>query len=254
MEPRPLLARDDPVGSYPGRRYGLIHEIELVVSDNASTDDTEAVVKGIQAQTLVPILYHRNDANLGAIRNIIRTLELSSGQYWMLYGDDDVMVDGSLPPILDAFREHPGVSTFLFEQYDGTTKLSESADLISLTVSEAARQHFYYLGNAGVFAIKTDDAQRQLARWGFKRFQTCWPETQLAFAVMSASKLERPLLAVPITSSASPHHLGNTVYTSWYIWETTFYSLYRAASTCAQLPESHSLRRLAAIYFPSSEC
>jgi hypothetical protein len=226
-------------------RYGLAHKIEIVVSDNASTDNTEAVIKEIQAETQVPVRYHRNDDNLGAITNIIKTLELSRGHYWMLYGDDDAMVDGALPLILDAFREHPGTVTFLFEQQGGITKLSDSGAPATLTVSEAARQHFYYIGNAGVFAIKVDDAQAQLARWGFERFQTCWPQTQLAFAAMSASKLPRPVVAVPIESSTSPHHGGNTVYTSWYIWETTFYSLYRAAL---------DLRSLAGTAFFAAAC
>lgn len=211
-------------------RYGLVSDVEVVISDNASTDDTPSVVADLQAQTPVRINYHRNDVNLGAIKNIVKTLELSCGHYWMLYGDDDLMVDGALPLILNALRGHPEATLFIFEQEGGIIKLSPTGGPALLSIAEAARQHLYYIGNAGVFAVRTNDAQAQLARYGLERFTgTCWPQTQLAFAALALNQQPTPVLAVPIASSRSPYHGGNTIYTSWYLWETTFFALYRAA-------------------------
>jgi glycosyltransferase involved in cell wall biosynthesis len=210
-------------------RYGLENDVEVVVSDNASTDDTQDVVAELQANTPVRIKYHRNTTNQGAIRNILNTLLLSTGRYWMLYGDDDLMVDGALPRIVQLFRERGDVSVFVFEQEGAPDRITTSSIPASLSMPEAARQFFYYIGNAGVFAVRAEDAKMQFGRWGFEHFQTCWTQTQLAFAAMAASPKLTPALAVPLASSRSPHHTGNTVYTSWYIWETTFYSLYRAA-------------------------
>src|SRR5438552_13258444 len=125
-------------------RYGLTNEVEVVISDNASTDDTQSVVAELQAHTQVGIKYHRNEANLGAIKNIVQTLELSSGRYWMLYGDDDLMVDGALPRILDTLRAHPETSVFIFEQEGGLTSLSPTEEPVPLSIAEVARRHFYY--------------------------------------------------------------------------------------------------------------
>jgi glycosyltransferase involved in cell wall biosynthesis len=209
--------------------YDLINDVEVVISDNASTDDTQSMITGLQRQTRVRIRFHRNDMNLGAIKNILINLSLACGQYWMFYGDDDLMVDGALPLILRTFREYPEVPVFMFKQEPVLNKAFNISIETMLSSEEVARRFFYYIGNAGVFALKTQDAQAQLNRWGIDRFQTCWPTTQLAFMTMAASSLTKPLLAVPIASCCSLNHGQNTVYTSWYIWETMFFALYRTA-------------------------
>jgi len=210
-------------------RYGLVHDVEVVVSDNASADETPSIVADLQAQTPVRIRYHRNDMNLGPVKNILNTVVLTSGRYLMMYGDDDLMADGALPLILQTLRKYGEVPAFMFKQSPVSNPRWDIQCLIPLSITEAAQRYFYYIGNAGVFALKTQDAQSQLQRWGVERFQTCWPTTQLAFLAMAASDMPEPVLAVPVASSCSPNHTRNTVYTSWYIWETMFFSLYRTA-------------------------
>jgi glycosyltransferase involved in cell wall biosynthesis len=45
--------------------------IEIIISDNASTDNTKKIVETYQ-QKYSNISYYRNDSNLGLIRNIIK--------------------------------------------------------------------------------------------------------------------------------------------------------------------------------------
>jgi hypothetical protein len=208
-------------------QFDIADEVEIVVSDNASTDATPRVVADVQAHTRVHILYHRNPANLGMVKNILKTVELASGQFWMFYGDDDLMSAGALPKILDLIRENPPQTVLLFQQETGKPILSQNQVLLSTI--RAAQDYFYLIGNAGVHAIHTQSAQQALARVGIDGFRTAWPQTQLAFLAMAASALPESVLAVPIVSSISPHHMENTTYTAWYIWETSVFSLYRTA-------------------------
>lgn len=74
-------------------------KVELVVSDNCSTDDTEALVvsyidKGYD------IHYVRNAENIGPDANFRQCFELARGKYFLLFSDDDVLLDGSLEKIM----------------------------------------------------------------------------------------------------------------------------------------------------------
>ncbi|WP_420240111.1 glycosyltransferase family 2 protein (plasmid) [Telmatobacter bradus] len=75
--------------------------VEVIVSDNASTDDTSAVVAAYQQQGL-PIRYLRNETNLGPDFNILQCYENAGGVYTWIFGDDDLIVPGTMKRILDA--------------------------------------------------------------------------------------------------------------------------------------------------------
>ena len=62
--------------------------IEIVISDNASTDATSEVCRRY-AQEQPNVRYVRQPRNLGAIRNFDAVLRQSSGQFFMWLGDDD---------------------------------------------------------------------------------------------------------------------------------------------------------------------
>lgn len=62
--------------------------VEILVSDNASTDDTAAVCASLM-QTDDRIRYVRAETNRGAAWNFNRALELATGDYFMWLGDDD---------------------------------------------------------------------------------------------------------------------------------------------------------------------
>ena len=60
--------------------------IEVVISDNCSSDNTEEVVKGY---TDPRIRYFRQSANIGANNNFNFCLEKAQGSYFLLFHDDD---------------------------------------------------------------------------------------------------------------------------------------------------------------------
>jgi glycosyltransferase involved in cell wall biosynthesis len=79
--------------------------VELIVSDNCSTDNTEQVVKKIQE--LIPIRYYRNAQNEGFGCNIFHlTDELAEGEFAWLLGDDDLVRPDGVKKLLDVLNSH----------------------------------------------------------------------------------------------------------------------------------------------------
>ncbi len=63
-------------------------DFELVISDNASTDDTEHVCRAL-ASGDPRIVYHRQPVNLGLIGNFNAAIQLARGDLFCWLGDDD---------------------------------------------------------------------------------------------------------------------------------------------------------------------
>ncbi len=63
-------------------------DLEIIISDNASTDKTEDICREY-ADKNSHIRYYRNDNNVGAIKNFNRLFSLSNGKYfqWVSYDD-----------------------------------------------------------------------------------------------------------------------------------------------------------------------
>lgn len=75
------------------------HQVELVISDNASPDDTPSIVKRHQNAGL-SIRYIRNSENIGPDRNILQCFELAQGKYVWIFADDDVIEPTGLAIVL----------------------------------------------------------------------------------------------------------------------------------------------------------
>jgi glycosyltransferase involved in cell wall biosynthesis len=72
--------------------------VEIVVSDNCSTDDTQMIVKKYQ-ELCGNIIYNRNKSNLGFEGNVEKAFNLASGEYIWLFGDDDWVRDDAVEKI-----------------------------------------------------------------------------------------------------------------------------------------------------------
>lgn len=73
--------------------------IEIIVSDNCSTDDTEAVVNSIVSGGLA-VTYIKNATDIGWGKNFLQCFNMASGSYVLVLGDDDFFVDGSLDKLV----------------------------------------------------------------------------------------------------------------------------------------------------------
>jgi glycosyltransferase involved in cell wall biosynthesis len=79
--------------------------VEVIVSDNASTDKTREVVEEYQLGA-IPIRYFRNDTNLGFDANVDLVVRRSLGRYVWLLGDDDEIAGGGIKLVLEKIANH----------------------------------------------------------------------------------------------------------------------------------------------------
>lgn len=76
------------------------NNLEIVISDNASTDNTAQICKEFAASDS-RIRYYRNRYNIGVNQNFRRVFELSSGEYFMWNGADDMRPRTAVERCLD---------------------------------------------------------------------------------------------------------------------------------------------------------
>jgi glycosyltransferase involved in cell wall biosynthesis len=84
-----------------------LDNLEIVISDNASEDHTEEVVRSFQDPR---IRYLRNEQNIGSGRNLDRCLHLATGEYVKLLCADDVLLDGIVARQVAVLDNEPGVT------------------------------------------------------------------------------------------------------------------------------------------------
>jgi glycosyltransferase involved in cell wall biosynthesis len=77
--------------------------IELLVSDNCSTDNTQKIVTDLIQQGYA-IRYNRNIENLGMDGNFAYCFNHSKGKYIWMLGDDDHLLDGALDSIVSILK------------------------------------------------------------------------------------------------------------------------------------------------------
>ncbi len=78
-------------------------QVELLVSDNGSTDGTPAVLDAAEL-TGVPLRRIRQPENIGSDRNFVFCFRHARGRYFWLCGDDDILRPGAVATVLDSIR------------------------------------------------------------------------------------------------------------------------------------------------------
>lgn len=81
-----------------------LQDVEIIVSDNASTDDTGDYVRSLNDPR---VRYDRLEENIGLFGNLSRCLQLGSGRYRVMLPDDDLMLPGNLEAKVRFLDENP---------------------------------------------------------------------------------------------------------------------------------------------------
>jgi abequosyltransferase len=89
--------------------------VEIVISDNASTDDTQVMVESYRSSHF-PIVYHRWPENMGADRNFLKVIELAQGEYCWLFGSDDTVSPGVVGKVLTMLGDRSDI--YLFNRWE----------------------------------------------------------------------------------------------------------------------------------------
>lgn len=94
---------EDTIRSILAQQYG---DIELVISDNASTDSTEEICRALAAKDR-RISYHRHPENRGLLRNFEFAIQAARGTFFRWIGDDDRLDPAYTTTCLAAFAADP---------------------------------------------------------------------------------------------------------------------------------------------------
>ena len=90
---------------------GYEEDVEVVVSDNCSDDDTMQAVEW--AREYGTLRYHRNESNVGAGPNFfLLSNELAKGEFCWLMGDDDFLRKDALSRLILTMRENPEIDMY----------------------------------------------------------------------------------------------------------------------------------------------
>lgn len=87
-------------------------EVEIVISDNASTDQTPEIIREYQKKHPF-IKYFRNEGNLGADRNFDLAIRRSTGEYVWLFSDDDKMAPEAIRKVLNVIHSQKDLAVIV---------------------------------------------------------------------------------------------------------------------------------------------
>src|SRR3990172_1032368 len=92
--------------------------IEIIISDNASTDRTEEICREYFRKDN-RIRYYRNDTNMGMGYNFEKVVQLSQGKYFMWAAADDWWAPDFVKLLVEELESHPeaGLAMSAFHRY-----------------------------------------------------------------------------------------------------------------------------------------
>lgn len=78
-------------------------EVEVIVCDNASPDNTRQTVEAFAKQHH-NLKYFQNPSNIGFDGNMLKVFSMARGKYCIVLGDDDIFNEGALAYILEKIK------------------------------------------------------------------------------------------------------------------------------------------------------
>ena len=137
-------SRDTIIDSVKSALSQDYRNIEIIISDNASTDGTYSMCKLIAGADSRVRLF-RQDQNIGALKNFTFVLEKSSGEYFKWLGADDIIssdtISKSMSKILNSQSFIACAQPHYFDiEFEGTGK----AIVFEMTGNFVSRIHNFF--------------------------------------------------------------------------------------------------------------
>src|SRR5450432_1264962 len=119
--------------------------LELVISDNASSDHTQAMCEQYATRD-DRVRYIRQHSNRGALTNFQAVLDAAEGHYFMWLGDDDWLDDSYVTGCVKALLARPELSLVagVARYFDGDRLVFEGVRMNLLQESPADRVTAFY--------------------------------------------------------------------------------------------------------------
>jgi len=101
--------------------------LEVVVTDNASEDDTAAVARAFDNGSFARFTYHRHERDVGMTRNMDAALRLAAAPYLWVLSDDDIAYEGGLVFLLERLEQFPS-AVAACGRYDAVASTAVGSD------------------------------------------------------------------------------------------------------------------------------
>lgn len=96
---------------------GVREHLEVCVSDNGSRDGTTAVLARRMESLSAPLTTHRFERNDGFTPNLLKVMEIASGDFCWLIGSDDLIAPGGIVEVLALLDAHPEIAGLTLNRY-----------------------------------------------------------------------------------------------------------------------------------------
>ena len=116
--------------------------LEIIVCDNSTDDRTEALIEKYLGDSRLQ--YHRNRAAKTKEENFAPFEHLAKGEYLQWLMDDDILLDGKIEKMMQAFRENPAARLVTSRRavIDGAGRLQPNPYAAGVPESEAVYSVF----------------------------------------------------------------------------------------------------------------
>ena len=198
-------------------KFSLQGQVEVIVSDNSSADDTPDIVQSFVKKGLI---YSRNDSNIGPDANFLKLFEMSTGEYIWLPGDDDLFADEFLPYILETAEKEKFDYFYLRTVGEPSVPAARSYSTVSNTELFSRTTIFTTFMTSQIIRSKLvkphiNEARKYLG--GFMAYYFIFVKALEASRICLISDQKEILMTVENTGGYSFYKVwGDAVFTSLY--------------------------------------
>lgn len=198
----------------------LGESVSLVVSDNASTDETRGLLEPFLLR--VEGRYCRNDSNIGLAGNYCRCIELAKTDFVWVVGDDDEIDGHCVETIVKELKDRPDLNLLMlnFRQRDGET-------------GKLLKERYYCSDDCGAFA-GLDDVVRLLQNvhhsammWITGSVLSVRAAAEALRAVRSRESLATPLFVALHAACGGPWMIMNEPQATMVLGQGSWEAYYR---------------------------
>lgn len=195
--------------------------VEVIVSDNCSTDNTRQVV--LEYKKKYNIKYYRNSKNGGMDVNFLNCIDKANGEYVQLLSDDDILLPGTIDKTIEIINQYQPTYLHLNSHFYNEKNFVKKANLkptIFLKEDFISSDKNEIIDNLGIYITFLSSAVIKKSEYDKITFPKKFYNTHLLHAHIIYSVLEGSDKTVYITKSVHVLAKGNNSggYNLYEVW------------------------------------
>lgn len=103
-----------------------LDDVEVLIADNASDDDTQRVVEEASKKHNIPVRYRRQETNVGPENNAVWVANNAIGKYLFLMGDDDILSPNFVDIIVPVLKSEEDYVAVHWNRLSGNAECTDN--------------------------------------------------------------------------------------------------------------------------------